>query len=382
LKTIRIVAADDSAVMRNLLTQMFAAERTGSQARMELCAAVPDGASCLHAVRTLKPDVVLMDLHMPGLGGMEAIARLRREWPRLPIILCSAYTEVGAGETLEAFARGASDYVTKPTGQSDAMAAMAWLWSQLAPKILAWTAPVAMPGVGYGASAVACGVEETKCDPMRMQTAVVGIGVSTGGPMALERLLPRLPRDFAVPVLVVQHMPKLFTRALAERLDRCCELRVREATAGTVLQPGTIWLAPGDSHMEVTASARGVTRLVLHQGEPENHCRPAVDVLFRSLAETYGGAALGLVLTGMGADGLEGSRAIAAAGGVVLAQDKASSAVWGMPGRVAAAGLARAVLPLDMLADELIALSSPREQKTVAAVRLQFSRPEVKYAIY
>ena len=185
--------------------------------------------------------------------------------------------------------------------------------------------------------------------------------------MALERLLPRLPRDFSAPVLVVQHMPKLFTSALAERLDRCCGLRVKQAVAGETLRAGTVWLAPGDSHMEVKHVGDNEPQLVLHQGDPVHHCRPAADLLFRSMARTAGAGVLGLVLTGMGADGVEGARAIVAAGGSVLAQDEASSAVWGMPGRVVAAGLARAVMSLEAMGDELIALSSSRVLNRPAA---------------
>jgi len=358
LKTIRIVAADDSAVMRGLLTRMFATEQVGAMAPMQLCAAVPDGASCLHAVRTLHPDVVLLDLHMPGLGGLEAIVRLRQEWPCLPIIMCSAATADGAAATLEALAKGASDYVTKPMGTMDAVAAMEALWGQLAPRILALVQREAkVPVRRDGAPVRLRGV----------QVEAVGIGVSTGGPAALERLLTGLPEDFPVPVLVVQHMPKLFTSALVARLDRCCAMRVRQAAAGVALFPGTIWIAPGESHMEVRMGAHGVPFLVLEQGEGLHRCTPAVDVLFRSMAEVFGSGSLGLVLTGMGADGVAGARAIVEAGGSVLAQDEASSVVWGMPGRVVAAGLAQAVLPLDRMGRELVAMSSVGRCRRVAA---------------
>ena len=343
LKTIRIVAADDSAVMRGLLTRMFSMEQAAS---MQLCATVPDGASCLHAVRTLHPDVVLLDLHMPGLGGLEAIVRLRQEWPCLPIIMCSAATADGAAATLEALAKGASDYVTKPAGAMDAAVAMEALWGQLAPRILALVQrEVRFPVRRSGA-------------PTRLrgtQVEAVGIGVSTGGPAALERLLTGLPEDFQVPVLVVQHMPKLFTSALVARLDRCCAMRVRQAAAGVALFPGTIWIAPGESHMEVKMGAHGVPCIGLRE---VRQCGAAVDVLFQSMAEVFGSGALGLVLTGMGADGVAGARAIVEEGGSVLAQDEASSVVWGMPGRVAAAGLAQAVLPLDRLGRALVAMSS------------------------
>ena len=184
------------------------------------------------------------------------------------------------------------------------------------------------------------------------------IGLSTGGPSALEQMLPRLPRDFPVPVLIVQHMPKLFTGALAERLDRCCALRVMEAYGSAAILPGTIWLAPGDSHMEVSERRMGSlpgreARMRLHRQEPLNHCRPSVDYLFHSAARLYGAGVLALMMTGMGSDGLSGARAVHEAGGVVLAQDEATSAVWGMPGRVVESGIDNAVLPLAAIAGEL-----------------------------
>jgi len=191
---------------------------------------------------------------------------------------------------------------------------------------------------------------------------IVVIGVSTGGPSALEVVLPRLAEDFAVPVMIVQHMPKLFTGELADRLDHCCALRVREAYDGAVVRPGTIWLAPGDAHMEVAQGAEGsatggagVPRVVvqLHQQRSLNHCKPSVDYLFSSAARLYGAGTLALVMTGMGSDGLTGARRVHEAGGVVLTQDATSSAVWGMPGRVFQAGLSREPLPLASLASEL-----------------------------
>jgi len=355
MKTIRVVAADDSAVMRGLLTRMFAMEQA---APMQLCAAVPDGASCLHAVRTLHPDVVLLDLHMPGLGGLEAIVRLRQEWPCLPIIMCSAATANGAVATLEALAKGASDYVTKPVGAMDAAAVMEALWGQLAPRILALVQREV--GVPLRRDGVATRLRGA-------QVEVVGIGVSTGGPAALERLLPRLPEDLPVPVMVVQHMPKLFTSALVARLDRCCAMRVRQAADGVALFPGAIWIAPGESHIEVKMGAQGLPFIAVRA----ERCGAAVDVLFRSMAEVLGSGAVGLVLTGMGADGLAGARAIVESGGSVLAQDEASSVVWGMPGRVVAAGLAQAVLPLDRLGREVVAMSSVGRCRRVVAAEME-----------
>jgi two-component system chemotaxis response regulator CheB len=193
------------------------------------------------------------------------------------------------------------------------------------------------------------------------------IGVSTGGPAALDVLLPALPASFPLPVLIVQHMPEIFTKLLAERLNRRCPLRVTEASPGEPIRPGTIHIARGDWHMEVaaTGSAASTPVLRLTREPPENHCRPAVDVLFRTGVAVYGARVLGVVLTGMGYDGLLGSRLIREHGGTVLAQDQATSAVWGMPGAVAQAGLAHRILPLNAIAPEILRLAGRGQREAI-----------------
>ena len=350
-RTLRVLAADDSAVMRGVLRTVFqlhAQEPFEGLPAMELCATVKDGIEALEAVRTLSPDVLLLDFEMPRLGGLGVLAQLRTIAPNLPVIMCSAHTERGARSTLDALAAGAKDYVMKPGQQRDFAAALDTLMQQLLPRIAALA--------GHSSAAAR---------PVRSGSlpagSVVVIGVSTGGPSALEAMLPMLPKDFPAPILIVQHMPKLFTGALAERLNRLCRMPVLEAAAGDRIAPGGIWLAPGDSHMEIGAN----NMIRLHQGPMLNSCKPSVDYLFRSAAEVYGGSTLALIMTGMGADGVDGAEAIHAAGGIVLAQDQATSAVWGMPGRVARAGLADAVLPLGSLAQELIQrVQSSRPQRS------------------
>jgi len=203
-------------------------------------------------------------------------------------------------------------------------------------------------------------VETSSIQPPAASPAVLTIGVSTGGPAALNIVLPTLPADFPLPVLIVQHMPELFTQLLAERLNQCCRLRVREAGEVDFVRPGTIYIARGNWHLEVLAASRTGLPATLHlnQSPQENHCRPAVDVLFRTAAAAFGSDVLAVVLTGMGFDGLAGSRIVRAQGGTVIAQDQASSAVWGMPGAVANAGLAHRVLPLSTIAAEILRLAS------------------------
>lgn len=363
-QSLRVLAADDSAVMRGIMRKLFemhAEDRLSRLPSMELCGTAQDGVECLEAVVRLKPDVLVLDLEMPRLNGLNVLDRLRDANPGLPVIMCSSYTERGARSTLEALARGAADYVMKPGEQRDLNAALQSLALQLLPKIAALT-----KGRRSKSENIAQAEQRAKVGEGRRENPieVVVIGLSTGGPSALEQMLPRLPSSFPVPVLIVQHMPKLFTGALAERLDKCCALRVRQAYDGEAVVPGTVWLAPGDSHMEVAARKVGFVfgdaelagrgaRVKLHQQEPLNHCRPSVDYLFHSAARLYGASALALMMTGMGADGLGGARAVHEAGGIVLAQDEATSAVWGMPGRVADAGIADAVLPLASIAGEL-----------------------------
>jgi two-component system, chemotaxis family, protein-glutamate methylesterase/glutaminase len=375
-RPLRILAADDSAVMRGImwkLFQMHAEDRSSDLPRMELCGVAQDGIDCLDAVRRLAPDVLVLDLEMPRMNGLDVLHRLRIESPELPVIMCSSYTEHGARSTLEALACGASDYVTKPAEQRDFASAMLSLSKQLLPRIAALAKGARRREARADKAASPDKILPNKIQGTRsvdvsakvgLPIEIVVIGLSTGGPSALEQLLPKLPGDFPVPILIVQHMPKLFTGALAERLDKSCELRVREAYENAIIRPGTIWLAPGDAHMEIGPSnglmekqggslAGRDSRVRLHQREPLNHCRPAVDYLFFSAARMFGASAMALVMTGMGADGLDGARAVHARGGVVLAQDEASSAVWGMPGKVTEAGIASATLPLAAIAEAL-----------------------------
>ncbi|WP_353068709.1 chemotaxis response regulator protein-glutamate methylesterase [Tunturibacter empetritectus] len=370
-RPLRILAADDSAVMRGVMWKLFqshAKDRSSELPRMVLCGVALDGVDCLESVKRLSPDVLVLDLEMPRLNGLEVLRRLQVEYPGLPVIMCSAHTERGARSTLEALACGAADYVTKPAEQRDFATAMLSLSQQLLPRIAALARGAKRKQESVvtrdGSSNAGRAPAGTTLPKSPAPIELVVIGLSTGGPSALEQLLPRLPADFPVPVLIVQHMPKLFTGALAERLDKCCSLRVKEAYENAMIRPGTIWLAPGDAHMEV-GPGNGLTdrqdaglagrssRVRLHQREPLNHCRPAVDYLFFSAARMYGASALALVMTGMGADGLDGARAVHERGGVVLAQDEASSAVWGMPAKVTEAGIASATLPLGEIAGAL-----------------------------
>lgn len=340
MSTIRVLVVDDAVVVRRLLADVL-----GQEADIQVVTA-PNGRVALAKLPLVNPDVVTLDVDMPEMDGLATLAALRRLHSDLPVIMFSALTERGAAATLDALSLGASDYVTKPSMAGGPAAAAQQVRTQLVPKIRHWAAPRQAAAPARIAAPRGPAAAETPAD-------VVAIGVSTGGPNALATMLPMLPDGLGVPILIVQHMPPVFTRLLAERLAGRCRMPVAEAVAGAVVRPGQVWIAPGDHHMTVLREGATI-RLCADQGPPENSCRPAADSLFRSAAAAYGAATLAVVLTGMGQDGLRGAQAVREAGGRVLVQDAATSVVWGMPGAVAHAGLANAILPLERLADEIV----------------------------
>ncbi|WP_348262145.1 chemotaxis-specific protein-glutamate methyltransferase CheB [Telmatobacter sp. DSM 110680] len=347
----RILIVDDSAVMRSLIRSVILADPS-----LEVAGSAADGAAALQTIDSVRPDLVLLDVEMPNLCGLETLRSLRARGSRTPVVMVSALTQRGARVTIDALASGASDYVTKPSNQDDRESALRTLAQDLLPKIRALT--VSSVSQSPRLAPVTEFLESSHLSSV--PPSIVVIGVSTGGPAALDVLLSSIPSTFPLPILIVQHMPELFTRPLAERLSQSRCTRVYEATEGSSVLPGSIFLARGNWHMEVIQSSRHGAPPTLHlqQGPFENHCRPSVDVLFRSAAAIYGPATLAVVLTGMGSDGLASCRTIRAQGGTVLAQDQATSAVWGMPRAVVQAGLAQRVLPLSAIAPEMIRLAS------------------------
>jgi two-component system chemotaxis response regulator CheB len=346
MRKIRVLVVDDSVVIRRLLTDVLSQDP-----EIELAGTAPNGRIALAKLSQVNPDLVTLDIEMPELDGLGTLPELRKLYPKLPVIMFSTLTERGALATLDALALGATDYVTKPANVGSVAAGIQSVKDQLLPKIKAlcpmWQAPRTVSPVAARAPLTAA----TSRQPQRCEVLV--IGSSTGGPQALSALLAELPANFPVPIVIVQHMPPVFTNHLANRLNQNCELQVSEATGAETLQPGQVLIAPGDFH--VTLQRQGVAvRCLKQQSPPENSCRPAVDVLFRSAAAVYGSQCLAVVLTGMGQDGLRGSQEIARTGGTILAQDEATSVVWGMPRAVAEAGLAKRVLPLKAIAAELM----------------------------
>jgi two-component system chemotaxis response regulator CheB len=353
---IRVLIVDDAVTVRRLVADALSADPA-----IQVVGSAANGRQALERIPHVQPDIVILDIEMPEMDGLETLVELRRRHPKLPVIVFSSDTHHGAAATLDALWLGAKDYVTK-TGASSFDAAIRHIRSEMVPRIhaLCDAARDAQPGSGAASAPVRARDPRAarSAAPHRSREStgrvdVLAIGASAGGPSALSVLLADLPADLPVPVLIVQHMPPRFTGYLAERLAAKSRLRIAEAVPEAPLEPGRVWIAPGDFHMTVERSgAQVVTQL--DRNPPENSCRPSADPLFRTVAEVFGAGALCVVLTGMGQDALRGCREVARARGQILVQDEASSVVWGMPGNVAREGLADRVLPLDQLAEEIL----------------------------
>ena len=348
---IRVLIVDDSVVIRRLLT-----DELSKDPDIEIVGTAATGKIALSKVVQTPPDVVTMDIEMPEMDGLTAVTEIRKTHPKLPIIMFSTLSQRAAKETLEALARGANDYVTKPANVGSAALAMQRVREDLIPKIKT----LARPEAANHQAKVSSLPQSTASSGLRSSTSkkpfqvdIVAIGISTGGPNALAEVMPFIPKNCPVPILIVQHMPPVFTKCLAERLAVKAQIPIQEGQPGDVLVPGQAWIAPGDFHMVVKRQGTNIV-LDTNQDPPENSCRPAVDVMFRSVAKVYGHAVLAAVLTGMGQDGMRGAEVIREAGGYVMAQDEATSVVWGMPGAVVQAGLAHSVLPLPQVSTEIM----------------------------
>lgn len=369
MRRIRVLIVDDAVVVRRLLSDIIAGDP-----ELEVVGTAASGTIALQKLPQVTPDVVTLDVEMPGLTGIETVREIRKQYPMLPVIMFSTLTERGAGATIDALAAGATDYVTKPANVGSVAAGMQAVREAIIPKIKSLCGracgiePAVRAALPTRVPAPACPAKPSVAAPVE----VVAIGTSTGGPNALGEVLPGLPADLPVPIVVVQHMPPVFTKLLAERLAARCAFPVTEAKHGDVLEPGRAWIAPGDHHMVVKRSGTSVV-IELNQDPPENSCRPAVDPLFRSVARVYAERTLAAVLTGMGYDGRRGAEAVRDAGGRVLVQDQATSVVWGMPGAVAEAGLADATLPLDQIAAELTRRIRAHRHSATGAVRARLA---------
>jgi two-component system chemotaxis response regulator CheB len=407
----RVMICDDSAVMRSILTKVLTFEDD-----LHIVYQAEHGRDAIDHLDAARPDIIIVDVEMPVMNGIETVRSIRRRTRTLPIVMFSSLTSKGADATFEALIAGANDFATKPAGQVQVSDAVDTVRRDLIAKIRCLTQqtripapapqpaeqpartatppatpaapnetpptapsartpssqtrrpalgtparqPVSKPPARSERRISAPRIEKKEAPKKRERGStrrqkpaqIVAIASSTGGPKALNAVLTRLPADFPAPVVIVQHMPRVFTAQLAERLNASCRLHVREGFHDAVIKPGEVWIAPGDFHMEI-ARVGTQLRLKINQDPPENAVRPAADPLFRTVAKCFGDAALGVVLTGMGKDGLAGAQALQDLGARVIVQDEATCAVWGMPRVVEEAGLADAVYPIDQIGFEI-----------------------------
>jgi two-component system, chemotaxis family, protein-glutamate methylesterase/glutaminase len=340
---VRVMVVDDSAVMRKLISNLLA--RDGE---IEVVATAIDGDFALSKIEQLKPDVVTLDLDMPRMDGLTTLDHIVARY-RLPVVMLSSFTERGAAATMQALEKGAVDFVCKPK----AAAQIGDLADELISKVKAAArSDVAALNLRLGSAAS----KQTKPPTAVAQSdraQVLAIGASSGGPHALRYLLPRLPADLAAPVLIVQHLPEAFTPMLARWLDEMCAVEVKEAAAGEVALPGHVYIAPAKVHMKVKRAAGGA-EILLERGTPVSGHMPSVDVLFKSVAASFGATATAVIMTGMGSDGATGLKEVRQAGGHTVAQDAESCSVFGMPRVAIQRGGAKQVLALEEIAAHLI----------------------------
>lgn len=347
---IRVLVVDDSVVIRRVVSEVLAEDP-----EIEVAGIAANGIIALAKMNQLAPDLVILDIEMPELDGLQTLAKLRQTHPRVPVIMFSSLTAVGAKATLDALALGATDYFAKPSGPGGIDESKRVIRTELVPAIKELCKSIRQSSSQVPASTdqSSAKMPVVKSLDANRRVDIVALAVSTGGPNALMELFQTLPGDLPVPIVMVQHMPPMFTRMLAERLTANSKVQVEEAKHGAIVEPGRAYLAPGDYHLTLARSGLKVITQI-NQDAPENSCRPAADPLFRSVAKLYGANALAVLLTGMGQDGLRGAQSVREAGGQILAQDEASSVVWGMPGAVVKAGLADKVLPLSLCASEIV----------------------------
>lgn len=344
----RVLLVDDSSVVRRVLTDVIS-----SDPQLEVAGTASNGRIALERIAQLKPDLVVLDIEMPEMDGLATLVELRKKYHRLPVIMFSTLTHRGASSTLDALSLGADDYVPKERNSLGLAAAIDDLRRDLLPKIHALCSHDLVRQQHQPAQQARPIVSALPKLPEQKINLVV-LGVSTGGPEALCKVISGIPRELPVPMVMVQHMPPIFTRLLAERLASKSAIPVKEAQGGEKLEPGIIWLAPGAKHLVIASTVNGMFLRTDEISPPRNYCRPSVDVLFESAVRLAGAGTLAVVLTGMGSDGLEACAEIRKQGGQIVVQDQATSVVWGMPGAVALAGLADAVKPIQEVAQELV----------------------------
>jgi len=346
---IKVLIVEDSVVTRRIVSDII-----NSDGGIEVCGTAANGIIGLEKIKLLDPDVVILDIEMPEMNGLTMLRELRKKRRDIPVIMFSVHTSEGASSTFEALALGANDFVQKPVNVGNLENVKKNLIEELIPKIKTLHAINTQDEIDkHHVFLSESDMKKTRSDINNHRIDALIIGSSTGGPNALAKLIADIPSDIGVPVLIVQHMPPLFTKLLAERLASKSKIGVFEAVSGMAVEKNKIYIAPGDFHMTVKKEGDAV-RIHTNKDEQENSCRPSVDVLFRSAAEVYGCNILAVILTGMGHDGLKGCHCVKKAGGHIIVQDKETSVVPSMPCSVFNAGLSDGVFPIDSIGCEIV----------------------------
>ncbi len=344
---IKVLVVDDSFFMRTLVSDVL-----NSDPDITVVGVAKDGNDALGKLNSLRPDVVTLDFLMPGLSGFDTLKRIMRECPT-PVVMLSAYTEKGATVTIECLEAGAVSFVLKPAG------AVSWDIEKVREKLTEEIKKASKVNIQKVESILARKRVKQLIVSGDIKEKVIVLGASTGGPPVLERILSELPSNFPAAILIVQHMPAKFTKSLAERLDSMSEVAVKEAEAGDIVEPGRAYVAPGGFHMTVKKKRvqdKAKVIISLSQDALVHGLRPSVDVTMKSVASVYGKNAVGVILTGMGEDGVEGMKAIKTRNGKTIAQDEATSLIFGMPKRVIEEGDADHILPVFEISQGIIRL--------------------------
>ena len=355
MRPVRVLVVDDSALMRKLIPQILESEKS-----LQVVGTAMDGTFALKKIEELKPDVVTLDLEMPGMSGMQTLREITRSH-KARVIVVSSHTTEGASATFKALALGAFDFVAKPQDASSHMQEVAQeLIAKIKTVAQSETKATLMPKLEFRK------VEKPRTRPQTPPTRVVAIGISTGGPNAIQYVLSQLPGDFPGTILIVQHMPEGFTEMFARRLNDCCSIEVKEARSGDFLLAGRALICPGNRHMKVRRMPLGDIAVLTDEPRMNGH-RPSVDVLFQSVAQEFGARTLAVLMTGMGEDGADGMGTVKVAGGLTIAQSPESCVVHGMPRSAIDRGYAMRVVHLDALANTLLAQCMPENARVKAA---------------
>lgn len=352
---LRVLVVDDTALFRKIVSDALS-----QIPDVEVIGTAPNGKIALERAASLSPDLITLDIEMPEMDGLAVLEAIKQRNLKCGVVMVSALTRKGSDLTIRALELGAFDFITKPNG-GDAQSNLAAIRNALSPILSAYrrrweirsilkSTPDTFPEARTIISPTPIRTEYSSA-PLKADLVV--IGVSTGGPNALAKILPDLSANFPVPVLVVQHMPPLFTQSLAASLATKCSVKVKEAEDGEGIQPATVYIAPGGRHMKIGIGPKGESIVRVTDDPLENNCRPSVDYLFRSVANHFSGNVTAVIMTGMGSDGVLGLRLLKRKNTYILAQDEASCVVFGMPGEAIKAGVVNSVVPLELLAKEI-----------------------------